>query len=78
MLSVYELKICIAQASYTPLISAAFNGSLDVVDLLIQYGANVEAKNKVCFCPIFLGTTCIMVLYCSFICVCKYEIQLRI
>ncbi len=36
------------QDGRTPLHFAAENGKLDVAQLLVQSGANIEAQNKVC------------------------------
>ena len=37
----------IIQIGYTPLHYAAFNGRTEIVELLIQNGANLDALNKV-------------------------------
>ena len=35
------------QLGYTPLLSAAFNGRLSVVQYLVEHGADIEEKNAV-------------------------------
>jgi ankyrin repeat protein len=41
------------QYQRTPLYYAAYNGYLDVAKLLLECGANIEAKNKVEKCSMF-------------------------
>ncbi len=48
-----EHNVFVWQDQWTPLHTAANNGQLDVAKLLLECGANIEAKDKVEKCSMF-------------------------
>ena len=47
MMSLLNLMLIFGQDKWTPLMIASHNGHVDVVNVLLQYGASVNLKNKV-------------------------------
>ena len=59
---IVTLNVCFIQNGWTPLMTASFNGHVDIVRILIEAKAKVNTQDEVC---------CYKITHCK-TCICKY------